>query len=63
MAQNFASSSTYPKLPFFMSEFNASYQPEIDGQPIQCSAGKLVPNLEALPTIVCDAVDLRIRTA
>ncbi len=45
------------------AEFNASYQPEIDGQPIQCSAGRLVPNLEALPTIVCDAVDRRIRTA
>jgi hypothetical protein len=45
------------------SEFNAAYQPESDGQLIQCSAGKLVPNLEALPTIVCDAVDLRIRTA
>jgi hypothetical protein len=45
------------------NEFNASYQPAIDDQPIQCSAGRLVPNLEALPTIVCDAVDRRIRTA
>jgi hypothetical protein len=44
-------------------EFNASYQPEIDGQVIQCSAGRLVPNVEALPTIVCDAVDRRIRGA
>ncbi len=45
------------------NEFNQSYQPESDGQPIQCSSGKLVPNLESLATIVCDAVDLRIRTA
>jgi hypothetical protein len=44
-------------------EFNLSYAPDVDGQAIQCSSGKLVPNLEALPTIVCDAVDLRIRTA
>ncbi len=45
------------------SEFNASYQPEIDGQAIQCSSGRLVPNVDSLPAIVCDAVDLRIRTA
>jgi hypothetical protein len=44
-------------------EFNASYQPEVDRQPIQCSAGRLVPNVDALPAIVCDAVDRRIRTA
>jgi hypothetical protein len=44
-------------------EFNLSYAPDVDGQAIQCSSGRLVPNLEALPTIVCDAVDLRIRTA
>lgn len=44
-------------------EFNLSYQPEVDGQPIQCSSGKLVPNVDALPTIVCDAVDKRIRAA
>jgi hypothetical protein len=45
------------------AEFNASYQPEVDGLPIQCSAGRLVPNVDVLPTIVCDAVDRRIRTA
>nr|AFK79177.1 two component transcriptional regulator [uncultured bacterium F25-01] len=45
------------------NEFNLSYQPDVDGQSIQCSSGRLVPNLEALPTIVCDAVDHRIRTA
>ncbi len=45
------------------TEFNASYQPEIDGQPIQCSVGRLVPNVDALPAIVCDAVDRRIRSA
>jgi hypothetical protein len=44
------------------AEFNASYQPEDDGLPIQCSAGRLVPNLDALPAIVCDAVDRRIRS-
>jgi hypothetical protein len=44
-------------------EFNLSYSPDVDGQTIQCSSGRLVPNLEALPTIVCDAVDHRIRTA
>jgi hypothetical protein len=44
-------------------EFNLSYQPDVDGQAIQCSSGRLVPNLDALPTIVCDAVDHRIRTA
>jgi hypothetical protein len=45
------------------SEFNASYQPDIDGQPIQCSAGRLVPNVDALAAIVCDAVDFRIRNS
>lgn len=44
-------------------EFNLSYEPDVDGQPIQCSSGKLVPNVDALPTIVCDAVDRRIRVA
>jgi hypothetical protein len=44
-------------------EFNLSYAPDVDGQAIQCSSGRLVPNLEALPAIVCDAVDRRIRTA
>ncbi len=44
-------------------EFKASYQPEIDGQPIQCSTGQLVRTVEALPTIVCDSIDRRIRTA
>lgn len=44
-------------------EFKASYQPQIDGQPIQCSTGQLVRTVEALPTIVCDYVDRRIRTA
>lgn len=44
-------------------EFRLSYQPEVDGQPIQCSTGKLVRTVEALPTIVCDSVDRRIRTA
>jgi hypothetical protein len=44
-------------------EFMASYQPEIDGQAIQCSTGQLVRTVEALPAIVCDRVDHRIRTA
>jgi hypothetical protein len=45
------------------AEFDASYSPEVDGQVIQCSAGRLVPNVEALPAIVCEAVDRRIRSA
>ncbi|HVC33952.1 MAG TPA: hypothetical protein VNL16_10620 [Chloroflexota bacterium] len=44
-------------------EFKASYQPEIDGQPIPCSTGQLVRTVESLPMIVCDSVDRRIRTA
>lgn len=44
-------------------EFNLSYQPPVEGDPITCSAGHLVPTIEALPAIVCDAVDARIRNA
>ena len=44
-------------------EFNASYQPEWDDTPIRCASGQLVKTIEALPTIVCDTVDWRIRTA
>ncbi|MGH2460343.1 MAG: vWA domain-containing protein, partial [Chloroflexota bacterium] len=44
-------------------EFRLSYQPRVDDQPIQCSTGQLVRTVEALPTIVCDSVDRRIRTA
>jgi len=44
-------------------EFNASYQPVWEGTPIRCASGQLVRTVEALPTIVCDAVDWRIRTA
>ncbi len=44
-------------------EFRLSYQPQIEGQFIQCSTGQLVRTVEALPTIVCDSVDRRIRTA
>ena len=44
-------------------EFRRSYQPEIDGQPIQCATGQLVRTVENLPAIVCESVDRRIRTA
>ncbi|MCL4499629.1 MAG: VWA domain-containing protein [Chloroflexi bacterium] len=44
-------------------EFNRSYQPDVDGAQVRSSRGTLVRTVEALPTIVCDAVDWRIRTA
>ena len=44
-------------------EFNASYQPEWEDSPIRCASGQLVKTIESLPTIVCDTVDWRIRTA
>jgi hypothetical protein len=44
-------------------EFRASYEPDVEGQPIRCSAGFLVPKVDALPTIICRAVEDRIRTA
>jgi len=44
-------------------EFRASYEPEVEGQAIRCSAAFLVPKVEALPTIICRAIEDRIRTA
>lgn len=44
-------------------EFKASYEPSIEGHPLRCSSGRLVPNVEALPSIVCRAVEERIRQA
>ena len=44
-------------------EFKASYEPSVDGRPLRCSSGYLVPDIEALPSIVCRAVEQRIRQA
>ena len=44
-------------------EFRASYEPDLDGQSIRCAAGALVPKVEALPGIICRAIEDRIRTA
>jgi hypothetical protein len=41
-------------------EFKASYEPLIDGAPIACSRGTLVPRIDALPDIVCRAIERRI---
>ena len=44
-------------------EFKASYQPSIDGRPLRSASGELVPDVEALPGIVCRAIEARIREA
>ena len=41
-------------------EFKASYEPVVDEAPISCSHGTLVPKIEALPDIICRAVEERI---
>ncbi len=41
-------------------EFKASYEPVIDDLPISCSRGTLVPKIDALPDIICRAVEERI---
>ena len=45
------------------TEFTASYQPVIEGRALRCSHGQLVPNIGALPAIVCNVVENRIRSA
>ena len=44
-------------------EFRASYQPSVEGRPLRSASGELVPDVEALPGIVCRAVEARIREA
>jgi len=44
-------------------EFKASYEPEVEGRPLRCSSACLVPDVEALPAVVCRAVEQRIRQA
>lgn len=41
-------------------EFKASYEPLVDGAPIACSRGTLVPKIDALPDIICRVVERRI---
>lgn len=41
-------------------EFKASYEPIVDDAPISCSRGTLVPKIDALPDIICRAVEERI---
>jgi hypothetical protein len=41
-------------------EFKASYEPVVDGAPVACSRGTLVPKVDALPDIICRAVERRI---
>jgi hypothetical protein len=41
-------------------EFKASYEPVVDGAPVACSRGMLVPKIDALPDIICRAVERRI---
>lgn len=41
-------------------EFKASYEPVVDDAPISCSRGTLVPKIDALPDIICRAVEERI---
>ncbi len=45
------------------AEFKASYEPVVNSVPLRCSRGQLVPNIEALPAIICNAVESRIRNA
>src|SRR5207253_4500423 len=41
-------------------EFKASYEPVVEGLPISCSRGTLVPKIDALPEIICHTVERRI---
>jgi len=41
-------------------EFKASYEPVVDGLPVACSRGTLVPKIDALPDIICRTVERRI---
>lgn len=41
-------------------QFKASYEPSLDGATVACSRGTLVPRIEALPDIICRAVERRI---
>ena len=45
------------------TEFKASYEPVVGGRQLRCSKGQLVPNINALPAIVCNVVENRIRGA
>jgi hypothetical protein len=41
-------------------EFKASYEPVVDGAPVACSRGTLVPKIDALPEIICQTIERRI---
>ncbi|HEY3110672.1 MAG TPA: hypothetical protein VGL23_18080, partial [Chloroflexota bacterium] len=41
-------------------EFKASYEPVVEGAPIACSRGTLVPKIDALPEIICQTIERRI---
>lgn len=43
------------------AEFKASYEPVVNGAPVACARGHLVPDIEALPGIICQALEERIR--
>ena len=45
------------------TEFKASYEPVVGSRQLRCSKGQLVPNINALPAIVCNVVEDRIRGA
>ena len=45
------------------TEFKASYEPVVGSRQLRCSKGQLVPNIGALPAIVCNVVESRIRSA
>ena len=41
-------------------EFKSSYEPVIDDARINCARGTLVPKIDALPDIICQAIEQRI---
>ncbi len=45
------------------TEFKASYEPTVGNRQLRCSKGQLVPNISALPAIVCNVIESRIRSA
>ena len=45
------------------TEFKASYEPVVGNRQLRCSKGQLVPNIGALPAIVCNVIESRIRSA
>lgn len=45
------------------TEFKASYEPIVGNRQLRCSKGQLVPNISALPAIVCNVIERRIRSA